>query len=94
MPPVTRVMVSRPLESPRKSAYEPFHFVFIFYRDILPPTCNSRVYGPKIGDVDEGIVEGCEDTYNELVLCFLSCKERLTSNSEDKFSCGGVSFCS
>jgi hypothetical protein len=25
MPPVTRVMVSRPLESPRKSAYEPFH---------------------------------------------------------------------
>jgi hypothetical protein len=25
MPPVTRVMVSRPLESPRKSAYEPLH---------------------------------------------------------------------
>jgi len=30
-----------------------------------PPNIHSsRVYGPKIGDMDEGIVEGCEDSRN------------------------------
>jgi len=36
MPPVTRVMVSRPLESPRMLAYEPFLCMFV-YTGILPP---------------------------------------------------------
>jgi hypothetical protein len=48
-------MVSRPLESPRKSAYEPLCkcvgsiYMFLVY---------SRSYGPEIGNVDEGVVEG------------------------------------
>ena len=52
MPPVTRLMVSRPLESPRL-AFEPFcpHVALYSY--------SSDVR--EIGDMDEGIVEGCED---------------------------------
>jgi hypothetical protein len=29
-----------------------------------PSIQSSRVYGPEIGDMDEGIVEGCEDSGN------------------------------
>jgi hypothetical protein len=55
-------MVSRPLESPRKSAYEPFHLYCNLCGVFPPPTYYSRVYGPEIGDMDEGIVEGREDS--------------------------------
>jgi hypothetical protein len=65
-------MVSRPLESPRKSAYKPFHIVY----STNTPTYYLRVYGPEIGNVDEGIVEGCEDT----------------CDTEDEFTWSGVSF--
>jgi hypothetical protein len=76
MPPVTRVMVSRPLESPRKSAYEPFHkHVYDMYSNSPSIQC-SKVYGPEIGDMDEGIVEGCEDS----------------GNAENKLSCSLVSI--
>lgn len=70
MPPVTREMVSRPLESPRL-AFVPFFHV----SQIVPIADFSfEVAGPgqvggcsdvrEIGDVDEGVVEGGEDTGN------------------------------
>jgi hypothetical protein len=37
---------------------------------------SSRVYGPEIGDMDEGIVEGCKDS----------------GNAENKLSCSLVSI--
>jgi hypothetical protein len=37
---------------------------------------SSGVYGPEIGDMDEGIVEGCEDS----------------GNAENKLSCSLVSI--
>jgi hypothetical protein len=50
-------MVSRPLESPRESANEPFYkcLVSIYMFQVY-----SRSYGPEIGDVNEGVVEGSE----------------------------------
>ena len=42
----------------------------------IPPICISRVYGPEIGDMDEGIVEGCEDS----------------GNAENELSCKSISF--
>jgi hypothetical protein len=58
MPPVTRVMVSRPLESPRKSAYTQ---VRLFFFPVLSrEAVYSRGYGPEIGNVDEGVVERSE----------------------------------
>lgn len=58
MPPVTRVMVSRPL----KIQVSPHSF------DQIRPNLNSmgfpRVYEPEIGDVHEGIVERSEDASN------------------------------
>jgi hypothetical protein len=56
-------MVSRPLESPRKSAYEPFctSVSSVSSLQFLRQKCHfSRSYGPEIGDVHEGIVEGSE----------------------------------
>jgi hypothetical protein len=41
-----------------------------------PITCISRVYVREIGNMDEGIVEGCEDT----------------GDTKDEFTWRGVSF--
>ena len=54
-------MVSRPLESPRKSAYEPLYKCLV---SIYMFQAYSRGYGPEISDVNEGVVEGGEYARN------------------------------
>ena len=74
MPPVTREMVSRPLESPRL-AFEPFHTAFCM--------CFCSSFGcvsdvREIGDMDEGIVEGGEDACDaEDELAFADLRSKL-----------------
>ena len=64
MPPVTRQMVSRPLESPRISAYKArWYFPTPKVQDAerAEKPSGNELNGPEIGDVDEGVVEGGED---------------------------------
>ena len=64
MPPVTRQMVSRPLESPRMSAYKArWYFPTTKVQDAerAEKPSGNELNGPEIGDVDEGVVEGGED---------------------------------
>lgn len=65
IPPVTLLIVSRPLESPRILAYETFRTLLCVW-----PCLAQRQSGvwslcymdePEIGDMDEGVVEGSED---------------------------------
>jgi hypothetical protein len=60
------------------SAYEPFHnYVHVVFLPRFPPNCiASSVYEPEIGDMDECIVEGCEDS----------------GNAKDELSCGLLSI--
>ena len=74
MPPVTRVMVSRPLESPRLAYVHSTRYIMRNCASAL--SSSSDVYIRKIGNVDEGIVEGSEDTGNakdELACETVSC---------------------
>lgn len=67
MPPVTRQIVSRPLESPRMSAHETDcarHEATSETPKMMREHCDMVSNGPEIGDMDEGVVEGSEDTGN------------------------------
>lgn len=58
MPPVTRVMVSRPLQ------IQVSHHFFGHIRPDFNSMGSPRGYEPEIGDVHEGIVERSEDASN------------------------------
>jgi hypothetical protein len=38
------------------------HFTYAIVYPAIFPYITSRAYGPEIGDMDKGIIKGCEDT--------------------------------